>query len=76
MGNAGCGDSPDDHDWTAEGEGGCDENPGVWSTGGTSMMFRTHCRACGLRRTEHTTGYQRNPGDHDTVEYEAAADGE
>src|SRR5262245_61541092 len=32
-----CGDSPDDHDWTAEGDGGCDENPGVWSTGGTSL---------------------------------------
>jgi hypothetical protein len=66
----GCGEDPDDHDWTAEGEGGCDQNPGVWSTGGTSMTFSTHCRTCGLKRTEHSTGSQRNPGDHDTVSYE------
>jgi len=65
-----CGTSPDDHDWTSEGEGGCDENPGVWSTGGTSMAFKSHCRKCGLKRTEQSTGSQRNPGEHDTVEYE------
>lgn len=59
-----------DHDWTAEGEGGLDENPGVWSTGGTSMTFSTHCRKCGLHRTEYHTGSQRNPGEHDTVSYE------
>lgn len=64
-----CGDSPDDHDWTAEGEGGCTENPGVWSTGGTSMRFQTHCRKCGLHRTEYSTGSQRNLGEHDTVKY-------
>jgi hypothetical protein len=64
--------APDDcdHDWTSEGEGGCDENPGVWATGGTSMTFASHCRKCGLHRTEHHTGSQRNPGEHDTVEYE------
>lgn len=67
---AGCGDDPDDHDWTSEGEGGCRENPGVWATGGTSMMFRSHCRTCGLRRTEYSCGSQRNPGDHDSVSYE------
>ena len=62
--------NPDcDHDWTPENEGGCDENPGVWSTGGTSMSFATHCRKCGLHRIERTTGSQRNPGEHDTVEY-------
>jgi hypothetical protein len=66
----GCGENPDDHDWTSEGEGGCIENPGVWSTGGTSMSFASHCRKCGLHRSEHDTGSQRNPGDHDTVSYE------
>lgn len=70
AGTAGCGTSPDDHDWTSEGEGGCSENPGVWSTGGTSMRFATHCRVCGLKRVQCTTGSQRNPGEHDTVEYE------
>ena len=63
------GDTDCDHDWTAEGEGGCDQNPGVWSTGGTSMVFRSHCRKCGLHRIENHTGSQRNPGEHDTVEY-------
>ena len=69
MGEDGCGLDPDDHDWTAEGEGGLDENPGVWSTGGTTMLFRTHCATCGLQRREVSTGSQRNPGDHDSIEY-------
>lgn len=69
CGYAGCGSNPDDHDWTSEGEGGCDDNPGVWTTGGTSFTFSSHCRKCGLHRTEHVTGSQRNPGEHDTVEY-------
>lgn len=64
------GDSDCDHDWTSEGEGGCSQNPGVWSTGGTSMLFATHCRLCGLHRTEKTCGSQRNPGKHDTTTYE------
>jgi len=64
-----CGDDPDNHDWTSEGHGGCDENPGVWSTGGTSMSFEAHCTRCGLRRDETATGSQRNPGEHDTVSY-------
>lgn len=63
------GDPDCDHDWTAEGEGGCDENPGVWSTGGTSFTFASHCRLCGLHRTEHTCGSQRNPGERDTTSY-------
>lgn len=63
------GDPDCDHDWTSEGEGGCDQNPGVWSTGGTSMSFASHCRTCGLHRTEYHCGGQRNPGEHDTVEY-------
>src|SRR6185437_5095337 len=51
------GADPDcEHEWTSEGEGGCDSNPGVWSTGGTSMTFASHCRLCGLHKTEHTTG--------------------
>lgn len=71
-----CGTDPDDHEWTYEGEGGCDENPGVWSTGGTSMVFKSHCRKCGLHRTETSTGSQRNPGEHDTVEYRMLDDDE
>jgi hypothetical protein len=69
-----CGYEDDDHEWTSEGLGGCDSNPGVWSTGGTSMVFKTHCKNCGLRRTEYHTGLQRNPGEHDTVEYEMPED--
>jgi hypothetical protein len=66
------GDTDCDHDFisTVEVEGGCDSNPGVWSTGGTSMRFKSHCRHCGLKKTEHHCGSQRNPGEHDTVSYE------
>lgn len=63
------GDPDCDHEWTGEGEGGCRENPGVWSTGGTSMSFARHCRLCGLHRTEYVTGSQRNPGERDRVVY-------
>ena len=66
----GCGNDPDDHDWTTKGEGGCDSNPGVWATGGTSMTFSSRCRICGLHRTEYITGSQFNPGECDTVEYD------
>jgi len=59
----------DEHDWTSEGEGGCESNPGVWSTGGTGMNFHSHCRACGLKRVIHHTGSQRNPGECDTTTY-------
>ena len=69
-----CGTDPDDHDWTGDGEGGLKENPGVYSRGGTVMTFDSHCRRCGLHRHERTTGAQRNPGDHDTVEYEMLDD--
>lgn len=64
-----CGTDPDDHDWTSAGEGGCDSNPGVWSTGGTAILCAAHCRACGLQRRTLHTGSQRDPGDHDTVRY-------
>jgi hypothetical protein len=59
----------DEHEWTSGFEGGCTENPGVWLTGGTSMMFVSHCRHCGMQRTVKTTGSQRNPGECDTTEY-------
>lgn len=65
-----CGDTVDDHEWTSEGMGGCDKNPGVWSLGGTAMLFKERCIHCGLVRIERTTGSQRNPGEHDTVEFE------
>jgi hypothetical protein len=60
-----------DHDFvsTYEVDGGIEENPGVWSTGGTTMVFRCHCRHCGLVMREVRYGSQRNPGQADTVEY-------
>jgi hypothetical protein len=64
------GDPDCEHEWSSKGEGGCDENPGVWSIGGTSMMYAAHCTKCRLHRVNTTTGVQRNPGEHDTVEYE------
>lgn len=63
------GDADCDHEWTSQGEGGCDQNPGVWSVGGTTMLYREHCaRCCIVRETTHV-GPQRNPGDRDTVRY-------
>jgi hypothetical protein len=54
-----CGLDPSDHDWTSVGEGGCAENPGVWSPGGTTLVFRSHCRRCGLMRIEQIAGSRR-----------------
>lgn len=67
-----------DHDWVAtyDFERGLKENPGVWMTGGTAMTIKTHCAKCGLKRTERSTGSQRNPGEHDTVEFELPTDEE
>ena len=62
------------HAWTRVGEGGCKENPGVWSHGGTTLVFSEHCTHCGLRRIEVRYGNQRNPGQRDTVQYEAKED--
>ena len=59
-----------DHEWTSEGEGGCDENPGVWSLGGTTIQTREHCEHCGVTRITISHGSQRNPGESDTVRYE------
>lgn len=64
-----CGDEPTDHKWTSEGESGCEENPGVWSTGGTGLAIAEHCVHCGLSRVHHHQGSQRNPGEIDSVTY-------
>ena len=63
------GDTDCEHEWSSEGEGGCTENPGVWSRGGTTLVIKSHCIMCGLKRTEVSYGPQRNPGQADTVEY-------
>lgn len=57
------------HAWTREGCGGCAENPGVQSLGGTKFRFQSRCVYCGVRRTETAMGVQRNPGQCDTVSY-------
>jgi hypothetical protein len=59
-----------EHKWTRQGEGGCDQNPGVWSLGGTSYQYSAHCRWCGARRVELRHGSQRNPYECDSVSYE------
>ena len=64
-----CSDGP--HAWTAEGLGGCDENPGVWSHGGTKMTFEHRCILCGCTRKEVSFGSQRDPGQCDKVRYDA-----
>lgn len=66
-----CGFDEDDHEWisTVDVDGGIEENPGVFATGGTSMTFYSHCKNCKLRREEHRHGSQRNPGEHDSVRY-------
>ena len=75
SGTDSCGDDPDDHDWTADGEGGLKENPGVRGKGGTIMTFDSHCRRCGLHRHTHCVGSQgESQGQHDTVTYEMLDD--
>jgi len=65
-GNAGC-----KHEWTAlyEVEGGMKENPGMWSTGGTTFVYADHCSKCSLARRRTNYGSQRNYGQVDKVEY-------
>jgi hypothetical protein len=60
-----CGTGDEDHDWTNRHElvGGCEENPGVWSMGGTRMLSQHVCSRCGIRKTETHAGEQRNPGE-------------
>lgn len=57
------------HSWTRAFEGGLKENPGVWSTGGTTLVSSARCRHCGMRRTETKYGAQRNPGQRDKIDY-------
>lgn len=63
------------HDALIEAAGGDVECDHKWSrdevhaTGGTSFEFTSQCSLCGLQRTEYKCGSQRNPGEHDTVEY-------
>ena len=63
------GDSDCDHAWTSEGEGGCNENPGCWSEGGTRMRFRQHCKNCGITRETTDPGMQHNPGECEQTIY-------
>ena len=60
-----------EHDWCSPHAvvGGIDSNPGVWSTGGTTIVTLTVCRHCGHYRRDVHHGRQRNPGECDTVEY-------
>jgi len=77
-----CGDDPlepectsdDGHDWQSPYRlvHGLKENPGVFATGGTTLVIKTCCCNCGTYRTETKHGAQRNPGQCDTVEYEDA----
>jgi hypothetical protein len=50
-----------EHDWEGDGLAG--------SNGGTSRTYSSHCRKCGMSKTEYDPGSQRNPGDSATVEY-------
>ena len=56
----------DEHDWCSpEWLGGCRENPGVWSLGGTQINRVTVCSNCGVYRkyvSESTPGqYPKEP---------------
>lgn len=72
-----CGDGDEDHDWVRPLDvvGGCRENPGVFSDGGTSMKFYSICSKCGIYKIERHSGSQRNPGALDeSIEYRQADD--
>ena len=58
-----------DHEWTSEGCGGCDTNPGVHSLGNTAYQQESRCRLCGLGRTEVVHGSRRDPGQCDSIAY-------
>ena len=59
-----------EHVWSSEDMGGCTENPGVWSLGGTTLLFKAQCEHCGIVRTEKLLGSQRNEFDCDTRTFE------
>ena len=70
-------ESEDGHDWQSPVEivGGCAENPGVFSSGGTRFDFYEICQTCGMRKHSWDQGAQRNPGQaSEGVEYEAATE--
>lgn len=71
-----CGRAEEDHEWTYEGEGGLVENPGVWQYKATGVVECSHCRRCGLHRTRKSIGTERNPGEHDSVEFRMLDDDE
>jgi hypothetical protein len=58
-------DENGEHDWQSEYEvvGGCRENPGVWSNGGTSMSYVFCCAKCGCYKHKNDPGFQRNAGE-------------
>jgi hypothetical protein len=60
-----CGDEDEDHDWQSPVEvvGGCTQNPGVFSTGGTRFDFYEVCSQCGMYKHTWSQGSERNPGD-------------
>lgn len=68
--------SEEGHDWQYPFEcvGGIKENPGVWSGGGTTMIYKECCARCGAYKKTVMFGSQRNPGQCDTVEYLDADD--
>lgn len=61
------------HDWANPHElvGGCEENPGVWSSGGGVEMHAV-CLTCGLRRITDTWGTDPYTGAQgiETIRYE------
>lgn len=75
-----CGEDPEapdcedghEHDWCSPYEvvGGMSENPGVFSKGGTTMVFVEVCSHCGCKKIETHYGAQRNPHQCDQIEYD------
>lgn len=59
------------HQWTTRGVAGNSE--GAMLLGGTTTQFLARCRACGMERREVHNGWQRNPGECDSVTYEPEA---
>ena len=57
--------SDGDHDWQSPLSlvGGCTENPGVWSNGGTCYTTECVCAFCGCYATETDKGTQCHPSE-------------
>ena len=56
------------HRWSWD-TGGCRENPGVWSMGGTTIVSKRRCIICGCGWGKVAYGSQRNPNDVDGSTY-------